>query len=147
VAIANLQTKTAPETRYFQVVAGRDPLEGMFPISVWLGYSFLYSDQVASVVSVPIYPGARVNAVKLEVTTAFAGTTAVVVGDGSAANGWIATGVITPTTLNDFGGDYDAAYAVKGKKYTTGDTIDVTFTGVATAGAGILWVNVISYAE
>ena len=54
---------------------------------------------------------------------------------------------ITPTTAGDFGVDYDAALAVKGKLYQDGDTIDITFTGIATAGEGILWVEMISYGE
>jgi hypothetical protein len=85
--------------------------------------------------------------VALEISVAWTGTTAVVVGDGTTANGWIETGVITPTTAGDFGLDYDSTYGVKGRFYEDGDTIDVSFTGIATAGEAILWIEMISYAE
>lgn len=147
MAIQNLRSATKPGTSFYQFETGRDPLEGMSPISRWMAMSFSYSDQVASVVSVQVPVGARVLRVALEVTAVFTGTTAVVVGDGSAANGWIATGVVTPTVDNSFALDYDAAYAVSGKHYPSGDTIDVTFTGIATAGTGILWIEVISFEE
>ena len=147
MAVTNVQADTLPQTAYYQFETGRDPKEGMSPLSRWRGLSFDYEDQSASVVACDIPPGTKVLRVALEITTAWTGTTAVVVGDGTTANGWIETGVITPTTLNDFGLDYDSTYAVKGKKYPTGDTIDVSFTGIATAGEAILWIEVISHNE
>jgi len=147
MTISNVQAQTSPGTSYYQFETLRDPKEGMSPIARWIGKSFDYEDQSASVVSVDVAPRTRVLRVALEITTAFTGTTAVVVGDGTTADGWIATGTITPATINDFGLDYDSTYGVKGKKYTSGDTIDVSFTGIATAGEGILWMEVISYEE
>lgn len=134
-------------TGYFAFETTRDPAGGMSPISRWWNWAFGYGDQSASVVACGIPPDSRVLRVVLEISEAFTGTTAVIVGDGDDDNGWIATGTITPTTAGDFGLDYDAALAVKGKYYQDGDTIDVTFTGIATAGSAILWVEMISYGE
>ena len=147
MTIATVTADTKPGTAYYQFETPRNPKDGMSPLSRWISKSFAYGDQTASVVSIDVAPGTRVTRVALEISTAFTGTTAVEVGDATDPNGWIASGVITPTTANDFGLDYDAAYSVKGKKYTSGGQITVTFTGIATAGTGILWADVISYNE
>jgi len=113
-----------------------------------MGYYYTYADQSASTVKCIVPPGSRVIQVAHEVHTAFAGVTAMVVGDGDTANGWLETGVISPTASSpEFVFDYDSAFGIKGKLYMSGDTIDIGFTGIATAGTGILWVMVISYAE
>ena len=134
-------------TGFFPFETTRNPEDGMSPIvRVW-NRAFGYADQSASEVAVPIPPNSRVLRVSLEISEAWTGATAVVVGDGTAANGWIATGTIDPTVAGDFGFDYDSTYGVKGKFYEDGDTIDVAFTGIATAGSAILWVEMISYGE
>lgn len=147
MTIERLNSNVLPSTAYFAFEETRDPETGMSPISRWIGWAFDYLDQTLSVVPIHIPPGSRVIDVRLEIDTAWTGTTAVTVGDGSAADGWIATGVITPTTAGDFGGDYDASIRVKGKIYQTGDTLDITFTGVATAGTAKVFMQVISYHE
>ena len=115
MTIVNVQAKTKPGTAYYQFETPRDPKEGMSPIFRWLAYSFDYEDQVASVVAIDLPLRCRMIDFRLEIVTAWTNTTAVTAGDGSAADGWLATGVITPTTANDFGGDYDASIRVKGK--------------------------------
>lgn len=147
MTVVNLTSRVSGSTQYDSYETTRNPEDGMSPGSRWWSKAFSYSDQSASVVAIGIPLNSRVLDVRLEIGAAFTGTTAVVVGDGSAANGWIATGVITPTTAGDFGGDYDASLRVKGKLYQTGDTIDITFTGIATAGEGILFVKMLSYNE
>jgi hypothetical protein len=147
MTIVSCTSDAKQNTGYFAFEPTRNPEDGMSPISRWWSKAFGYGDQSASVVSVGIPPNSRVLRVALEIGAGFTGTTAVIVGDGDASNGWIATGVITPATAGDFGLDYDASLAVKGKLYQTGDTIDITFTGIATAGEGILYVEMISYGE
>lgn len=134
-------------TGYFAFERTRDPTAGMSPISRWIGYAYEYDDQSASTVGIPVLPNSRVLRVFHEVSEEFTGVTAMVVGDGSDPDGWIATGVITPGTAGDFVKDYDSTYGSKGKLYQDGDTLDIGFTGVASAGSGILWHEVISYAE
>lgn len=147
MTIVNLTSADKQNTGYFAFETTRNPEDGMSPISRWWAKAFGYGDQSASVVGIGIPPNSRVLRVALEISEAFTGTTAVTVGDGTTADGWIASGVVTPTTAGDFAMDYDAAYAVAGKRYGDGDTIDITFTGVATAGSGILFVEMISYGE
>lgn len=136
-----------PDTAYFAFGSPRDPEDAMSPVSRWFNEAFDYEDQSASVVAIHIPPGSRVLRVALEIGAGFTGTTAVTVGDGDTADGWIASGVITPATAGQFGLDYDSTFGVVGKLYQDGDTIDITFTGVASAGEGILWVEMISYNE
>ena len=134
-------------TSYYAFEPTRNPENGMSPITRWWSRAFAFGDQSASVVSVAIPPGARVLSVVLEISVAWTGTTAVTVGDGTAADGWIATAIITPTTAGDFGRDLTSTYGAKGKLYQDGDTIDVSFAGIASAGEAILFVEMISYAE
>ena len=142
-----LEAHVSPDTGYFAFGATRDPAESMSPVSRWIAQAYDYGDLVASVFSMHVPPGSRVLRVYHEVQVAFTGVTAMIVGDGDGTNSWIATANITPGTVGDFVNDPDAAYAVVGKLYQDGDTIDIIQTGVATAGEGILWVEVISYAE
>ncbi|HUW96438.1 MAG TPA: hypothetical protein VMW58_11685 [Anaerolineae bacterium] len=134
-------------TGYFPFEPTRDPEGGMSPVIRMWNRAFGFADQSASEVAVPIPPNSRVLRVELEISEAWTGTTAVVVGDGTTADGWIASGTINPLTAGDFGFDYDSTYGVKGKFYADGDTLDVAFTGIATAGSAILWVEMISYGE
>ena len=143
----NLTSEDKSSTAFWQFEPTRDPEELMSPITRWWSRAFAFGDQTASVVAIGIPPGSRVLSVAMEIAVAWAGTTAVVVGDGATADGWIATGIITPTTLGDFGRDLTSTFGAKGKLYQAGDTIDVTFTGIANAGEAILYVEMISYNE
>jgi hypothetical protein len=147
MTIVNLKSRVSGSTQYSSYETTRNPEDGMSPESRWWSKAFSYDDQSASVVSIGIPLNSRVLRVALEIGAGFTDTTAVVVGDGDTANGWIETGVITPTTAGDFGLDYNSTFGVKGKLYQSGDTIDITFTGVASAGEGILFVEMISYNE
>ena len=148
MTITSLEKTVSPHTAYWAFETTRDPEVGMSPISRWKGFYYLFSDQSASTVSVIIQRGTRALRVAHEVHTAFAGVTAMTIGDGAAADGWIATGVITPTAATpEFVLDYDSTYAAVGKMYMDGDTLDIAFTGIATAGSGIVWMEYISYGE
>lgn len=147
MAVKHLESAHSQSTAYFQFEPYRDPEHGMDPISRWFSRTFAFGDQVASVISVHVPAGSRVLSVCLEASTAWTNVTAVVVGDGTQADGWIRTGQIDMATASTFGKDEVATYALIGKKYETGDTIDISFTGVATAGTGKLFVEMISYNE
>ena len=148
MAVAVVKSAASPHTGFFAFETTRDPEDGMSAIVRCMGYYYTYADQTLSTVRCIVPPGSRVIQVAHEVHTAFASVTAMVVGDGDTANGWLETGVISPTASSpEFVFDYDSTFGVKGKLYMSGDTIDITFTGIATAGSGILWVMVISYAE
>lgn len=145
MTIAVLQAETSPSTSYFQFETGRDPMEGMSPISRWLAFSYSFDDQVASVVSVQVQPGARCLRVAHETVTAFTGATALTIGDGAAADGWMATAVADPTTAGNFAVDYDSTFTRTAKIYATGDTIDISFAGIATAGTGRIYIEMLSF--
>ena len=148
MAVLVLQTENQVGTAYYQFERGRDPLVGMSPVSRWYAASYLHTDQTASVVSIEVPPRTMVLRVRHVVATAFTGATDILVGDGDAANGWIRTGIITPGTAGDFIGDPPGAFEVAGGKYyAAGDTIDISFTGVTTAGTGKIFVEMISYHE
>lgn len=147
MTVQRIGNADAESTAYFAFERTRDPSDGMSPISRWIAYAYEYGDQSASTVAIPVLPNSRVLRVFHEVAEAFTGVTAMTVGDGDTADGWIASGTITPTSAGDFVWDYDSDFAKVGKLYEDGDTIDIGFTGVASAGSGILWQEVISYAE
>lgn len=148
MTVAVVTNDASPHTGYFAFETTRNPEDGMSAIVRCMGYYYTYADQTASTVKCIVPPGSRVIQVAHEVHTAFTSVTAMIVGDGDDDNGWIASGVISPTASSpEFVFDYDADLAVKGKLYMSGDTIDIKLTGIATAGSGILWVMVISYAE
>ena len=146
-----LKARVRPDTAYFAFGTTRDPETAMSPVSRWIAQAYDYEDIEASMFSMHIPPGSRVLRVYHEVQTVLVGVVSLVVGDGDTADGWIKTANVTPTTVGDFVNDPDADFAVVGKLYQDGDTIDITFTGNATtdftSGVGILWVEVISYAE
>lgn len=143
-----LQNSVRPDTNYYQFNATRLPVDGASPISRWISQAYTFADISASTVTMQIPPGSRVLRVRHEVDVAFTGVTAMVVGDGDTANGWIVSGVITPGTAGDFVGDVDSTFeGAGGKLYQSGDTIDIDMTGIATAGEGILFAEVISYHE
>lgn len=144
----NVRSDSRPATAYFQFERGRDPLDGMSPISRWMTLAYEYSDISASKLSLHVPPGTMVLRVVHRVDAALTGCTAIVVGDGAAADGWIATAHITPGTAGDVVTDPNSTYHALGVKvYEDGDTIDMAFTGVVTAGSGILFAEVISYTE
>jgi len=143
----SLKARVRPDTAYFAMNPTRDPEDGMSPISRWIAKAYDYEDLSASVFSLHIPPGSRVLRVYHEVQVAFTGVTSMIVGDGDEDDGWIETANIDPSTVGDFVQDPDAEFSAVGKFYQDGDTIDVTQVGVASAGVGILWVEVISYAE
>ena len=144
VAAASVQ----PSTRYFQFETGRDPAAGKSPITRWMSAYYDYEDLGASMVSFHVPPGTMVLKVIHRVDTALTGVTDVLIGDGDASNGWIATGTITPATAGDCVTDPDSTYHALGvKRYSTGDTIDISMTGIASAGSGMIFIETISYAE
>lgn len=147
MTIKQLSSADEYQTAYIQVAPLRDPEEGMYPFTYWLSYAYDYSDISASKVSFDVPPRAVVLRVVHQVTEALTGATALTIGDDSDADGWMASGVADPSTAGDTALDYDAAYAVKGKYYSSGDTIDISFTGVVTAGSGKIFIEVLSYFE
>jgi len=145
MAITQLSDAKRPYTAYIQTAAFRDQDEGMFPFEYWLAYAYDYTDISESKIEIEVPPGAIVLQVVHQISETLTGITAIEVGDGDDANGWIAdaygagaTGVRT---------DYTAAYAAVGKRYDDGDTIDVAFTGIASAGSGKVFVKILSYTE
>jgi hypothetical protein len=147
MTLQRLDGNALPQTAYFQFETTRDPETGMSPISRWMGWYFDYEDQTASQVQIHIPPGAIVLRVVHQVVTAWTGVTDIQVGDGTDPDGWIQTGNITPGTGGDTILDYDSPYAITSVFYADGDTIDVNFTGIATAGASKVFIEVISYSE
>lgn len=142
------KSNVKPATGFFAFETTRDPEDGMSPISRWLTCAYGYADMSASKVSLHVPPNSMVLRVVHRVDEVMTGVTALEVGDGDDADGWIVSGLIDPATAGDFAADIDAAYpALGGKIYTAGDTIDIAITGIATAGKGILFAEVISYAE
>lgn len=147
MTIERLNSNVLPSTAYFAFEETRDPEVGMSPIARWIGWSFAFGDQTASVVPIHIPPGSRVIDVRLEISTAWTSATAVIIGDGTDDNGWLLTGVVDPTSAGAFGGSPTAALRATGKLYQTGDTLDISFAGIATAGTAKLFMQVISYNE
>lgn len=142
------KSNVKPATAYFAFETTRDPEDGMSPIPRWLTLAYNYEDMATSLVSLHVPPLSMVLRVIHRVDEVMTGVTALVVGDGATANGWIETGLIDPTAAGDFAADIDATFpALGGKIYPDGDTIDITITGVAAAGKGILFAEVVSYAE
>jgi hypothetical protein len=135
-------------TSYVQVADFRTPEDGMFPFTYWLNMSYDYSDISASVVSLFVPANAKVLRVAHLIDEAFTGVTSIIVGDGSATNGWIAD-AYGAGTAGTFITDLTSTYAAVGKMYTTADTIDVTLGGTTswTAGSGKLFVEMLSYNE
>ena len=146
--MANVQSDVQPGTAFFQFERGRDPLLGMSPVSRWMSQAYVFTDIVASALTLHVPPGTMVLRAVHRVDAALSGCTDLLVGDGDAANGWITTGVVTPGTAGDCVTDPTSVnHALGVKRYGAGDTIDLAFSGVITAGAGILFIEVISYTE
>lgn len=108
--------------------------------------TFKYTD---TSVNVPVPAGAEIIGVKLKVNDAWAGGTAVLVGDGSDADGFItatagalaklvAGAVINSDGLYVQGGTDTTAREVK--LYASADTIDVSYSGTFTAGSATIVV-------
>lgn len=146
--MANVQSDIQPGTAYFQFERGRDPLEGMSPISRWMSQAYEYTDLSASQIFLHLPPGTMLMKVVHRVDAVLTGCTDILIGDGDAANGWITTGIITPGTAGDTVTDPTSVnHALGVKRYPTGDVLTLAFAGVVTAGAGIVFAEVISYAE
>ena len=134
-------------TAYIQVSPIRDQEGGMYPFTYWLAWAYDYSELDSnSKIYAILPPGAAVLRVANRVDEAFTGATDLTIGDGTDPDGFLATGVASPTAAGDFVCDTDAAYA-DGKYYEDGDTIDIYIAGPVTAGSGKLFVEVLSYFE
>jgi len=111
--------------------------------------TFSYKD---TGVNVPVPAGSIILEVKLVVGTAWAGGTAVEVGDGSSATGFITAtaGAVANLTAGAVIGA-DGAYAFGATdtgarelhSYASADTIDVAYSGTFTAGDATLVVSYI----
>jgi hypothetical protein len=111
--------------------------------------TFEYTD---TGVNVPVPAGAEIVGVKLKVDEAFAGGTAVLVGDGSDPDGFItatagALAKLVAGALINADGLYTSgttdATAREFKLYASADTIDLSYSGTFTAGKATLVVNYI----
>ena len=151
MAITQLNDAKRPHTAYLQTANFRTQDDGMFPFTYWLAYAFDYSDIDTSLVEILVPPGAIVLQVGFQVSELFTNVTSIKVGDGGVAaatnNDWIADAYLGGAT--GFVTDYTAVYAAVGKRYDSGDTIDVTFGGTTswTAGSGKVFVLILSYTE
>lgn len=145
MALTQLNDAKRPYTAYVQTANFRDQDEGMFPFEYWLAYAYAYTDITTSKIEIEVPPGAIVLQVGHQISETLTGITAIAVGDGTTSNGWIADAWVAGAT--GFYTDYTATYAAVGKRYNTGDTIDVAFTGIALAGSGKVFVKILSYTE
>lgn len=145
MALTQLNDAKRPYTAYLQTANFRDQDEGMFPFTYWISYAYEFGDISASYINIDVPPGAIVLQVGHQISAALTDCTGIEVGDGSDPNGWIADAYVAGAT--QFITDYTAAYAATGKRYNTGDTIDVHFTGVVSAGSGKVFVKMLSYTE
>lgn len=107
-----------------------------FVAEVTIGYANLTSGVAAEAINVPA--GLVIDEVFFFVDTAWNSATSdvIIVGDGGDTDRFIASVSIAAT-----GGKTMASATGKGYKYTTSDTIDVTWTGVGaapSAGSGRL---------
>lgn len=111
--------------------------------------TFKYTD---TGVNVPVPAGAEIVGVKIKVDEAFAGGTAVLVGDGSDADGFItatagALAKLVAGAVINADGLYTAGAtdttAREFKLYASADTIDLSYSGTFTAGKATLVVNYI----
>lgn len=145
MAITQLTDAKRPYTAYLQTANFRDQDEGMFPFEYWLAYSYEHTDITASKIEIEVPPGAIVLQVGHQISETLTDCTAIVVGDDDDPNGWIADAYVSGDV--QFITDYTAAYAATGKRYDEGDTVDVSFTGVVSAGSGKVFVKILSYTE
>lgn len=155
MAITQLNDSKRSHTAYVQTANFRDQEEGMFPFTYWLAYAFDYSDIDASYVELLVPPGAIVLQVGFQVSELFTNVTSIRVGDG------VSEGGVEVATNNDWIADawlggaagfvtsLATTYALVGKRYNTGDTIDVVFGGTDawTAGSGKVFILILSYTE
>ena len=146
MAIMQLNDAKRPYTAFLQTANFRDQDEGMFPFTYWLAYSYLYSDISASYINIDVPPGAIVLRVVHQISATLTGCTAIEVGDGTDPNGWIEDAWVAGATGTYL--DYNAVYMMISKRYNTGDTIDIHFTGTpVSAGSGKLFIEMLSYTE
>lgn len=172
MSVVYARKSRAPDTQYFGFKpvkhSSRDGLNsastvdadtGYSPISRWLAYAFDYADFTSNdqgatghEVDCLLPVQSIVMRVVARVDTAFVGTgnNDIDIGDDVDADGW-GDGLDFSTTGAKY--DPDAAFNSAGatgfKHYATLDSIDVHFKNATapTAGAAILFVEVISYHE
>ena len=106
-------------------------------------YPFTFADlNVGNAFSVPIEPGTVIEGAFLVIDTAFDAAT-VDVGDATDPNGFIADGACTAGFVSSVGSA--AAYAaLGGKLYSATSMLTVDFADACTAGAGTLYVKMLS---
>lgn len=106
-------------------------------------YPFTFADlNVGNAYSVPIEPGTVIEGAFLVIGTAF-DAASVDVGDATDPNGFIAAGACTAGFVSSVGGA--GAYAVLGgKMYSATSMLTVDFADACTAGAGTLYVKMLS---
>jgi len=143
---AQVSSKVSRYSAYVQAANFRDPEDGMFPFEYWLMQAYAFGDIVASKINVQLPANCRVLEVLHEIDATLTGITAIEIGDGDDADGWIDDAWVAGLIGEFIKTPYDAEYA-NGRWYRTADTIDVTFSGIATAGAGIVGVKILSYVE
>lgn len=111
--------------------------------------TFAYTD---TGVNIPVPAGSKVIGVQLHVGTAWQGGTAINVGDGNSATGFITSTIGATANLTAGAKIYsDGAYAYgatdtvahEQKLYASADTIDVSYSGTFTAGTATLVVSYI----
>ena len=128
----------SPHSLFLSVERTRDDREGLHTIRYFIAHEFSYADADASnIVTLPPLPAnARVLGAYLEVLTAF---------DAASADVALGTDVIGNDVAVTAG--FLACATGLPKKYAAVTTPTVTFADAVTAGAGILWVEVISYMD
>ena len=128
----------SPHTLFLQVERTRDDREGQHPIRYFVAYEFGYADADGSnVVSFPQLPAnVRVLGTYLEVLTTF---------DAASADVALGTDVVGNDVAVTAG--FLACATGLPKKYAAATTPSVTFADAVTAGAGILWIEVISFMD
>ena len=128
----------SPHSLFLSVERTRDDRDGMHAIRYFIAHEFAFGDADASnkVTLPPLPANARVLGAYLEVGTAF---------DAASAAVAIGTDVLAATAAVTAG--FVACATGLPKKYATSTAPSVTFADAVTAGAGILWVEVISYMD
>jgi hypothetical protein len=125
---------------HFRVTPVADDAEAILPYV--RAFPYKSTDLVGGVFSVPIEPGTIVEGVILKTDVGF-DAASVDVGDAADPNGFVAAGACTPGFVSSLGSA--AAYsAVGGKLYTTTSVLKVTYADAVTAGAGTLYVKMLS---
>jgi len=105
------------------------------------------ANSTAQVIDVPAGTYIPPYGVRVLIKTAFAGgTPSSTVGDGAAADGWLASSDITETSAGAYA-SAAGAYAVAGKYYAEADTIDIVVAAGMTAGLAYVIVDMLDVSE